>query len=67
MADTIVKICSDIEAVRKNEATSPAEDRILDICERLARRIAVQQATLTRKIERLDSSTADARLQAARF
>ena len=67
MKDTIAKICRDIEMIRDGEITSPAETRILDICERLARRIAAQGAELTRKVNGLDSATANARIQSARF
>lgn len=66
MADSITKICKDIDKLR-NEPASPAESALLDMCERLARRIAAQQATLTRRIERLDRATANARMMTARF
>lgn len=66
MADSIAKICKDIEKAR-GEICSPTESSLLDICERLARRIASQQATLTRKLESLDRATANARTMTARF
>ena len=66
MKDSITKICQDIQKARSG-VNSPTESALLDICERLARRIAAQQATLTRKIENLDRATANARARTARF
>lgn len=66
MKDSVAKICQDIQKARSG-VNSPTEGALLDICERLARRIAAQQATLTRRIESLDRATANARTMTARF
>lgn len=62
-SDSMNKLRKEINDIKLGEVLSPVEASLLEICDRLARKVIA----LERELKQLDRATESARAQSARF